>query len=43
VTVGSARSTGNAILEPISSGIATVTVYPLLEIVAQPTPVISSL
>ena len=37
VTVGSARSTGNAILEPISSGIATVTVYPLLEVVAQPT------
>jgi hypothetical protein len=36
VTVGSARSTGNAIIEPISSGIATVTVYPNLEIVAQP-------
>lgn len=36
VTVGSARSTGNAIIEPINSGIATVTVYPLLEIIAQP-------
>ena len=36
VTVGSARSTGNALIEPVNSGIATLTVYPLLEIVAQP-------
>jgi len=36
VTVGSARSTGNAILEPASSGISTLTVYPLTEIVSQP-------
>ena len=37
VTVGSARSTGNAIVEPVSSGISTLTVYPLTEIVSQPT------
>ena len=37
VTAGTARSTGNAINEPISSGIATLTVYPLIEIVAEPT------
>jgi hypothetical protein len=37
VTAGTARSTGNAINEPVSSGIGTVTVYPLLEIVAEPT------
>ena len=36
VTVGSARSTGNAIIEPVSSETATLTVYPLLEIVGQP-------
>jgi len=36
VTVGSARSTGNAILEPVSSGISILTVYPLIEIIAQP-------
>ena len=36
VTVGSARSTGNAINEPRSSGISTVTVLPLIEIIAEP-------
>lgn len=36
VTAGTARSTGNAINEPISSGIGTVTIYPLLQIVGQP-------
>lgn len=36
VTVGTARSTGNAINEPINSGVGTVTVYPLLEIIGQP-------
>jgi len=36
VTAGTARSTGNAINEPLSSGIGTLTVYPLIEIVAQP-------
>ena len=34
---GVGKSTGNAWNEPLSSGIATVTVNPLLEIVAQPT------
>ena len=36
VTAGTARSTGNAINEPISSGVGTVTIYPLLEIIGQP-------
>jgi hypothetical protein len=36
VTVGSARSTANAIIEPVTSETATLTVYPLLEIIAQP-------
>ena len=36
VTAGTARSTGNAFNEPVSSGIATVTINPLLEIIAQP-------
>lgn len=36
VTAGTARSTGNAINEPFSSGIGTLTVYPLLEVVGQP-------
>ena len=36
VTVGSARSTGNPLQEPITTGIATITINPLLEIVAQP-------
>jgi len=36
VTVGSARSTGNPLQEPIATGIATITINPLLEIVAQP-------
>ena len=31
------EETGNAINEPISSGIATVTVLPILEIISQPT------
>ena len=33
---GTGRSTGNAWNEPLTSGIATVTVSPLIEIVAQP-------
>ena len=37
VTAGTARSTGNALNEPFSSGIGTLTVYPVIEIVAQPT------
>jgi hypothetical protein len=36
VTVGSARSTGNAINEPINSNTANVTVLPLIEIISQP-------
>ena len=36
VTAGTARSTGNAINEPLSSGIGTLTVYPLLEVIGQP-------
>jgi hypothetical protein len=36
VTVGSARSTGNAINDPLNSNIATITVLPLIEIVGQP-------
>jgi len=36
VTAGTARSTGNAINEPINSGVGTLTVYPLLEVIAQP-------
>lgn len=36
VTAGTARSTGNAINEPITSGVGTLTVYPLLQVVAQP-------
>jgi len=36
VTVGTARSTGNAINDGVSSGIATLSVLPLLEIVSQP-------
>ena len=36
---GTGRSTGNAWNEPLTSGIATVTVSPLIEIIAQPTSV----
>lgn len=36
VTTVTSRSTGNAINEPKSSGVATITVYPRLEIVSQP-------
>jgi len=36
VTVGSARSTGNAINEPLNSDTATVTVSPLITITSQP-------
>lgn len=39
VTVGSARSTGNAVLEPVNSNTATLTVKPLIEVVAQPTSI----
>ena len=36
VTVGSARSTGNALSEPFESNVGVVTVFPQIEIVAQP-------
>ena len=36
VTAGTARSTGNAFNEPIQSGIATITVFPFIEITSQP-------
>ena len=36
VTVGSARSTGNAINDPLNSNIATINVLPLIEIISQP-------
>jgi len=36
VTAGTARSTGNAINEPLSSSVGILTVFPLIEIVAQP-------
>jgi hypothetical protein len=36
VTAGTARSTGNAFNEPLQSGIATVTVKPIIEITSQP-------
>jgi len=37
VTAGTARSTGNAFNEPIQSGIGTITVFPIIDITAQPT------
>ena len=39
-TAGTARSTGNAFNEPIQSGIATVTVKPIIEITTQPEDVV---
>jgi len=39
VTAGTARSTGNAINEPLSSSVGTLTVLPLIEIIAQPTDI----
>jgi len=36
VTAGTARSTGNAINEPLSSSVGILTVFPLIEIIAQP-------
>lgn len=36
-TVGTARSTGNALNDPISSDIITLTVFPLVSITSQPT------
>ena len=36
VTAGTARSTGNAFNEPIQSGIATITLAPVIEITSQP-------
>jgi hypothetical protein len=36
VTVGTARSTGNAINEPLNSNTATVTVFPVITITSQP-------
>ena len=40
---GTGRSTGNAWNEPLTSGIATVTVTPLIEVVAQPTEGVQAL
>jgi len=37
ITVGTARSTGNAVNDPIDSNAAVLTVYPLLSITTQPT------
>jgi len=39
VTAGTARSTGNAINEPLSSSVGILTVFPLIEIIAQPTSI----
>jgi len=39
VTAGTARSTGNAINEPLSSSVGILTVFPLIEIIAQPTTI----
>ena len=39
VGLGTGYQTGNALNEPLSSGIGTVSVTPLLEIIAQPTSV----
>lgn len=39
VTVGSARSTGNAINEPLNSSVGILTVFPLIEVVAQPSSI----
>ena len=36
ITAGTARSTGNAINEPLNSNTATVTVFPLITITSQP-------
>ena len=40
VTAGTARSTGNAFNELLQSGIATITVSPIIEITSQPTDVV---
>jgi len=37
VIAGTARSTGNAVIDPISSNTATLTVYPKISIVSNPT------
>ena len=37
VTAGTARSTGNAFNEPLKSGIGTITVLPIIDIITQPT------
>lgn len=36
VTVGSARSTGNAVFDPIDSNMAELTVYPVISVSSQP-------
>ena len=36
VTAGTARSTGNAINDPLSSNVGTLTVFPLIQIITQP-------
>jgi hypothetical protein len=37
VTVGSARSTGNAVIDPLDSNTARLTVYPTISVSSQPT------
>ena len=37
VTAGTARSTGNAVNDPFNSTVGILTVYPLIEVIAQPT------
>jgi len=37
VTAGTARSTGNALNEPLQSGIGTISVFPIIDITTQPT------
>jgi hypothetical protein len=39
---GTGRSTGNAWNEPLTSGIATATVTPLIEVIAQPTEAVTA-
>ena len=43
IIAGTARSTGNAINEPLNSGIGTITVDPLIEIIGQPTSIQSEI
>ena len=40
VTAGTARSTGNAVNDSLSSNVGTLTVFPLIQIITQPTMVL---